>query len=100
VQVTDTGIGIAQKDLIHIFDPFYRGDTSRARNIGSGTSGLGLAIVKEITRIHRGAISVRSVVDKGTTIKISFPAVSATPKNTSGDSEPNDEVTEITMDFS
>ena len=73
VSVSDTGIGIAQKDLYHIFEPFYRAETSRARGVGSGTSGLGLAIVNEIVRLHRGSISVRSALGRGTTIELSFP---------------------------
>lgn len=72
--VRDTGIGIAQKDLYHVFEPFYRGDTSRARGIGTGTSGLGLAIVNEIVRLHHGAIRIRSELGNGTTIEVSFPS--------------------------
>ena len=72
--VADTGIGINQKDLFHIFEPFYRGDTSRARGIGTGTSGLGLAIVNEIVRIHKGAISIRSAPGHGTEIRVTLPA--------------------------
>ncbi len=73
VHVTDTGIGIAQKDLYHVFEPFFRGDTSRTRGIGSGTSGLGLAIVHDIVRAHSGSIIIRSALNRGTTIEISFP---------------------------
>ncbi|MDB5190334.1 MAG: Two-component system, NtrC family, sensor histidine kinase HydH [Parcubacteria group bacterium] len=73
VSVTDTGIGIAQKDLYHVFEPFFRGDTSRTRGIGSGTSGLGLAIVNDIVRAHSGSIIIRSALNRGTTIEISFP---------------------------
>ena len=71
--VIDSGIGINQKDMYHIFEPYYRGDTSRARGIGTGTSGLGLAIVNEIIRLHKGTISVKSAVNAGTTIAVSFP---------------------------
>ncbi len=74
VSVRDTGIGIEQKDLFHIFEPFYRGDTSRARGIGTGTSGLGLAIVNEIVRLHKGALSIRSTPGIGTEITIALPA--------------------------
>lgn len=73
VSVIDTGIGIAQKDLYHVFEPFYRGDTSRTRGIGSGTSGLGLAIVNDIVRVHGGSIIIRSALNRGTTIEIAFP---------------------------
>lgn len=74
IRVLDTGVGINQKDLVHIFEPFYRGDLSRARGIGTGTSGLGLAIVNEIVRLHRGAISIRSTPGVGTEIRVILPA--------------------------
>ncbi|MDR3546724.1 MAG: HAMP domain-containing sensor histidine kinase [Candidatus Pacebacteria bacterium] len=73
VSIIDAGIGIAQKDLYHVFEPFYRGDTSRMRGIGTGTSGLGLAIVNEIVRLHKGAITIRSAVGQGTTVAVAFP---------------------------
>ena len=75
LSVIDTGIGISRKDLINIFQPFYRGDTSRERGIGSGTSGLGLAIVNDIVRAHNGHITIRSALNRGTTIELSFPKV-------------------------
>lgn len=78
LSVIDTGIGIAQKDLFSIFQPFYRGDTSRERGIGSGTSGLGLAIVNDIVRAHDGHIVVRSALNRGTTIELSFPKANTT----------------------
>lgn len=71
--VADQGIGIAQKDLFYVFEPFYRGDTSRARGVGSGTSGLGLAIVNDIVRSHKGNIVIRSALNRGTTIEMTFP---------------------------
>lgn len=77
LSVIDTGIGIAQKDLFNIFQPFYRGDTSRERGIGSGTSGLGLAIVNDIVRAHNGHITIRSALNRGTTIELSFPKVAS-----------------------
>lgn len=73
ISVIDTGIGIAQKDMYNVFQPYYRGDTSRERGIGSGTSGLGLAIVHDIVRAHGGHITVRSALNRGTTIELSFP---------------------------
>ncbi len=71
--ITDTGIGIAQKDLYYVFQPYFRGDTSRERTIGSGTSGLGLAIVNDIVKAHGGTIVIRSALNRGTTIELSFP---------------------------
>lgn len=73
LSVIDTGIGIAQKELLNVFQPFYRGDTSRTRDIGSGTSGLGLAIVNDIVRAHNGHLTIRSALNRGTTIELSFP---------------------------
>ncbi len=98
--VKDTGIGIEQKDLFHIFEPFYRGDTSRARGIGTGTSGLGLAIVNEIVRLHKGSINIRSTPGSGTEIFVSLPAAGGTfladPLGTGSDSKTN----EVSIDFS
>lgn len=99
VTVKDTGIGIDQKDLFHIFEPFYRGDTSRARGIGTGTSGLGLAIVNEIVRLHKGAISIRSTPGAGTEIRITLPAAHSKDLPdplSSGNSSTN----EVSVDFS
>jgi signal transduction histidine kinase len=99
LSVKDTGIGIDQKDLFHIFEPFYRGDTSRARGIGTGTSGLGLAIVNEIVRLHKGAINIRSTPGTGTEIRISLP--SATDKALEDPLTENGKGTnEVSVDFS
>lgn len=71
VSVEDQGIGIAQDDLGHIFDPFYRtkGDTKRQP---AGT-GLGLALVKHIMDAHEGKIEVQSKPGKGSTFTLLFP---------------------------
>ena len=69
-EISDTGMGIANKDLPHIFERFYRGDTSR--NTGKGGSGLGLAIVKQIVEDHGGTIHARSEEGKGTTISFTL----------------------------
>lgn len=70
IRVTDTGIGIPEKDLPHIFDRFYR--TTQAASKASG-SGIGLAIGAWIVQAHRGRISVESQVAKGTTFKVILP---------------------------
>lgn len=70
--VTDDGIGISAKDLKHIFEPFYRAESSRNRASGS-SSGLGLTIVSELVKLHQGRIGVRSVCDQGTTVTIVLP---------------------------
>ena len=72
--ITDEGIGIREEDIEHIFEPYFRSDTSRNRPQGStSTNGLGLAIVDEIVRRHKGRISVKSTFGKGTEILILFP---------------------------
>jgi len=69
-EISDTGAGIPKKDLPHIFERFYRGDTSR--NTGKGGSGLGLAIVKQIVEDHGGTISAKSAEGEGTTISFTL----------------------------
>jgi len=65
IEVSDDGIGIEKKDMIRIFDRFYRVDKSRSR-IQGGT-GLGLSIVKHIIEAHEQTIHVKSQIEKGTT---------------------------------
>lgn len=72
--VADNGIGIAQHDLAHVFEPFYRADTSRVRSVKSTGSGLGLAIVNEIVRAHHGKIHIESARNQGTTVSVLLPA--------------------------
>lgn len=69
--VTDTGIGIPEECLPHIFDRFYRVEQSRSHETGG--SGLGLAIVQKIAELHQGHISVHSTVGKGTTFRVCLP---------------------------
>lgn len=70
-QVKDTGSGIAQQDLPHVFERFYRGSKAD-KNFGSG---LGLAIVQAIVKAHLGSINISSKVGKGTSVAISLPVV-------------------------
>jgi heavy metal sensor kinase len=72
--VSDTGIGIAPDQLPHIFDRFYRVDSSRGEVSGTG---LGLAIAKWIAESHRATISVTSVVQRGTTFTVLFDFTSS-----------------------
>lgn len=69
LSVADDGIGIAESDLPHIFERFYRADKARDR---SG-SGLGLAIVRWIVESHGGEINVQSVLGHGTLFTITLP---------------------------
>jgi len=71
LNVQDNGKGIAPDDLPHVFDRFYRGDTSRQQQ--NGESGLGLAIAKAIVEMHGGEISVESELGSGTTFTIVLP---------------------------
>jgi len=71
--VTDTGMGIPEEELPHIFDRFFRGVEPRSMQI-SGT-GLGLAIVKEIVELHGGWVTVESRVGVGTTFTVWLPLV-------------------------
>ncbi|MBR2778937.1 MAG: HAMP domain-containing histidine kinase, partial [Firmicutes bacterium] len=64
--IEDNGKGIAQKDLPHIFDRFYRTDASR--NSTRGGSGIGLSIVKKIMEDHGGKVWASSVDGEGTTM--------------------------------
>lgn len=72
IRVSDTGIGISQEELTHIFEPFYRVDQSRSRAVGG--AGLGLSLVKDIVEKHGGEISVESVAGEGTVFLLCFPA--------------------------
>lgn len=65
VEVSDDGIGIEDQHIEHLFDRFYRVDSSRSRL--KGGSGLGLSIVKHIVESHNQTINVRSTVGEGST---------------------------------
>ncbi len=65
VEVSDNGIGIEERHVKHVFDRFYRVDSSRSRK--QGGSGLGLAIVKHLIEAHNQTINVRSTPDVGST---------------------------------
>lgn len=71
IEVEDSGRGIAEEDLPHIFDRFYRGDKSRA--LEAGNTGLGLAIAQKIIELHNSAIEVESEEGVGTLFKFALP---------------------------
>ena len=70
IEVSDTGMGISEKDLPNIFERFYRADESRTRVTGG--SGVGLAIVKAAVEAHNGTITAQSVKGRGSTFKITL----------------------------
>lgn len=71
VQVADSGVGIPEDELEHIYERFYRVDKSRSREIGG--TGLGLSITKSAILMHRGAIKVTSVEGEGTDFTVKIP---------------------------
>ncbi|MFH8616735.1 sensor histidine kinase [Streptomyces sp. NPDC017979] len=73
VRVRDTGAGIPQEHLPHLFDRFWRGDASRGRRTGG--SGLGLSIVRQIVRDHGGWVDVTSTVGAGTTFTVTLESL-------------------------
>lgn len=72
IEVKDTGIGISQNDIPHIFDRFYRVDQSRSKENVPGF-GLGLSLAKKIIEMHKGSMAVASELTKGTTFTIKLP---------------------------
>lgn len=84
VTVTDTGVGIPQDDVPHLFERFYRArqDGAVQRNGAQGTKGygLGLAITREIVRAHGGEIWATSEVGRGTTFVFTLPTLTKPPR--------------------
>lgn len=76
IQVRDTGTGISDEDLPHIFDLFYRGDarTASGRKLDPRGLGQGLYIVKKVADVHNGGLEVKTVVGEGSTFTILVPA--------------------------
>lgn len=72
ITVKDDGIGIAAKDIPHIFDRFYRADAARSQQPNGGY-GLGLSIAKRIVDIHHGSINVVSQPGRGSTFIVQLP---------------------------
>lgn len=71
LEVSDTGIGIPEKDLDRIFERFYRVDKDRSRSLGG--TGLGLSIVKHLCSGMSGQVSVNSIPGKGSSFFVSLP---------------------------
>lgn len=71
IQVEDTGEGIPEEDIPHLFQKFYRVDSSMTRTVGG--TGLGLYICKKIIELYNGQIWVESRIGKGSTFFINLP---------------------------
>ncbi len=71
VEIADTGIGIPESAYEHIFERFYRVDKSHSREIGG--TGLGLAITRNLILMHRGSVTVSSVLGEGTVFSVKIP---------------------------
>ncbi len=72
LKIIDHGVGIDEKDIPHIFDRFYRADSSRSKKEIDGF-GIGLSIAKSIVMLHKGEIKVNSTLGKGSTFMVSLP---------------------------
>lgn len=70
-EIADTGIGIPEENLMHIFERFYKVDKARDRSLGG--NGLGLSLVKRIVEQHGGEVSVRSGEGEGSTFSVTLP---------------------------
>lgn len=73
VEVSDSGIGIPEESMDHIYERFYRVDKSHSREIGG--TGLGLAITRSAVLMHRGTIKAVSAVGEGTTFTVKIPLI-------------------------
>ena len=73
VEVADTGIGIPEEALPHLFEEFYRAPNAKKTEVGTG---LGLAIVKDLVERYGGRIQVKSTVGVGTTFTVTLPLLS------------------------
>jgi two-component system, OmpR family, phosphate regulon sensor histidine kinase PhoR len=88
--VRDFGPGIQSEHLQRIFERFYRVD--KARSMESGGTGLGLAIAKHIMLAHRGTIRAESILLRGSTFILTFPAAPASPEPDGQTAQPPDAV--------
>jgi two-component system phosphate regulon sensor histidine kinase PhoR len=77
ISVTDTGIGIPDKDLPRLTERFYRVDKARSRELGG--TGLGLAIVKHLVAAQNGTLVIESKLGEGTQVRMTLPAATSTP---------------------
>jgi signal transduction histidine kinase len=81
ITVQDTGIGISQDDLPHVFTKFYRASQGRTKRTGTG---LGLALVKAIVDHHKGTVTVTSSPGEGSTFVLWLPTGTASLPSADG----------------
>jgi signal transduction histidine kinase len=77
IAVSDTGMGIPEADMAHLWEEFFR--ASNARKSGILGTGLGLSIVKQFVDSFSGTVDVQSQVGKGTTFTITLPLMEDKP---------------------
>jgi signal transduction histidine kinase len=77
ITVADTGMGISEKNLPHVFDRFWQADNSSKRKYQG--VGIGLALVKELAEIQGGTVAVQSQEGKGTTFTVKLPCLNVEP---------------------
>ena len=80
VEVRDTGIGIAQKDLERVMEPFTQVDASLSREHGG--TGLGLPLSRRLAEMHGGRLELESTLTVGTNVRLTFPAIRVLPAST------------------
>jgi len=69
--VEDTGIGIPEDELSHVFDEFFRG--REAKKVSAHGTGLGMTIIRRVVEMHAGRIDVESAPGEGTAFRVTFP---------------------------
>ena len=79
MRVQDTGIGIEEQSLPHIFERFFQEERSRYRAGVESGAGLGLAICRWIVDVHKGKIKVNSLVGQGSTFTMMIPHLTVEP---------------------
>ena len=87
IEIEDTGIGITESDLPHIFERFFRADQARSREIRG--SGLGLSIARWIAEMHQGSIEVTSRVGRGSSFRVRLPLTPSLPGRAPSLAEPH-----------
>lgn len=69
LSVSDQGIGIAEEDMAHIYEPFYRAANAQTKK----GHGIGLSLISKIIKLHNGAIEIKSTPGVGTTVEVILP---------------------------